>query len=143
MFRLTRKCTLFSQRIFVFPFLVTLVWACLPNIGAANDLDQNPKVLTTKQLMPITKIEPPVEVEAPFSIRATYLRAWAVVYEDFLQVYNLDENSARISEYGVSFYEKDDEIVIEVGKIKPQLGGTVTYQIRKTDYKLISKTIGL
>ena len=85
-------------------------------------------------------------VEPPFEIRANFLRAWTVVYEDFRQTFNLGINDSEIEEYLVSFIEKDDEIVINVGR-PPWAPGSlgleqsVIYRVRKFDYQLINKVM--
>ena len=129
----------------MFLFLVALVGACLPDIGMANDLEHKQRTVETQSLMLIS--ETPVRVKMPFMIQATHLRAWATVYKDFLQVFDLEQNNLRTSEYVVVFYEVGDEIVINVGRDPVVLGArglghTVKYHVRKTDYKLMSKILG-
>ena len=85
-------------------------------------------------------------IEPPFEIRANLLRAWTVVYEDFLKTFDLEENDLEIKEYLVSFSEEDDEIVINAGR-PPWAPGSlglehsVIYRVRKIDYQLVHKVM--
>ena len=137
MFRLSERHALLIHSIFTIPFLIT--FPCLPNVGEASELDH--------EYREIVKVERPTEIEVPFVVQASYLRAWAGVYEDFLQVFDMKEDDLKISEYVVAFYEKGDEIIINAGRHPAASGSlglerTVQYRIRKNDYKLVDKIFG-
>ena len=92
------------------------------------------------------RVERPVVVELPFDIRASILRAWTVVHDDFLRTFDLEKNDFQIENYFVAFSEEDGVIVINAGR-PPWAPGSlglehsVIYRVRKADYQLIDKVM--
>lgn len=106
--------------------------------GMVNAMDEQNREYPTVKM--------PVMVELPFDIRASILRAWTVVHDDFLRTFDLEENDSQIENYIVSFSEEDGVIVIHAGR-PPWAPGSrglehsVIYRVRKSDYQFIDKVM--
>ena len=91
-------------------------------------------------------MERPRKIDKSISVFGDYLRAWVVVYDDFLRTYNFKEDDLRIEEYVASFFEEDETIVIFVGRNRLAsdsfgLEKSIIYRVHKNNFKLVEKKL--